>query len=209
MEPNETNAGLLMEKQYRIPFELFREGFTAFQKRFVYPRSYAVMAVFLIVAGIYGYLTATAEEGANTPLYCMIILFCLVMAGMQWYNPRKIRRSLMEGVREIADDQYRLRIYPEYLEIGTMLPPEDSAESDALFDDTPEEDFTGTRIYYNKGLHVAEYDRFYMIYQTKTMFYVVPKEAFSAEEQEVLRVHFSQKLEKNFFSGGAGAQPPR
>ena len=48
-----------------------------------------------------------------------------------------------------------------------------------------------------------------MIYQTKTMFYVVPKEAFSAEEQEVLRVHFSQKLEKNFSSGGLGAQPPR
>lgn len=194
-------ASLLLEKQYHIPFELFREAFIAFQKRFVYPRNYAVMAVFLIVAGVYGWLTATAPEGANRQLYCIIILFCLVMAVFQWWNPRKIRRDLMEGIRQIEDDRYCLRLYPEYLEIGTILPPEEGtagAEHDALFDDVPEEDISGTRIYYNKGLHVAEYGRFFMVYQTRAMFYVIPKDAFSAEELEIMRVHFEKKLGKQF-----------
>ena len=191
---------MLLEKQYKIPFDMFRDAFIAFQKKFVYPKSYAIMGVLAVVIGIYAYFIVYGGENVNRGLYCMIILFCLMMMAFQWINPRKIRMKLMEGVKEIEDDEYRLRIFPEYLEIGTILPPEDAkaAETDDLFDDVPEEDFSGTRIHYNKGLNVVEYPAFFMIYQQKSMFYVVPKEAFSAEEQEVLRVHFSQKLDQNF-----------
>ena len=190
---------VLLEKQYRIPFELFREAFIAFQKRFVFPRSYLTMAILALICVIYGYFVVNGSDSGR-PLYCMVILFCLVMIGFQWFNPRKIRRNLMEGIREIENDEYRLRIYAEYLEIGTILPPEETevSETDELFDDTPEEDFSGTRIYYNKGMHVIEYGNFFMLYQQKTMFYVIPKAAFSEEELEIMRVHFSQRLEKNF-----------
>ena len=190
--------GLLLEKQYQIPFELFRDSFTAFQKKFVYPRNYAVMAVLLIVCAVYVYFIIWGDENTDRTLYFMIILFCLMMTAFQWYNPKKIKRNLLEAVREIEQDEYRLRIFPEYLEIGTLLPEEESHETDELFDDEPEENFSGTRIYYNKGMHVLEYDSFFMIYQTKTMFYTVPKSAFSEEELEVLRVHFSKRLDKNF-----------
>ena len=201
MEENKTD-GLLLEKQYKIPFDMFRNAFIAFQRKFVYPKTYAIMAVLAVVIGIYAYFIIYGGENANRSLYCIIILFCLVMMAFQWMNPRKIRMNLMEGVREIEDDQYRLRIFPEYLEIGTILPPEDkeAAGADELFDDTPEEDFSGTRIHYNKGMHMIEYPAFFMIYQQKTMFYVVPKAAFTEEELEIMRVHFSQRLEKNFSS---------
>ena len=194
------DSGLLLEKSYQIPYELFRTAFTAFQKKFVYPRSYLTMALLGVIIGIYSYFVITTEE--QRPLYCMIILVCLMLIGFQWYNPRKIRRNLMLAVKEIEQDSYRIRIYPEYLEIGTILPPEDTSQSteisDSLFDDSPEENFSGTRIYYNKSLHMTEYDNFFMLYQSKTMFYVLPKAVFSPEELEILRVHFSQKLEKTF-----------
>ena len=201
MEENKTD-GLLLEKQYQIPFDMFRNAFIAFQRKFVYPKTYAIMAVLAVVIGIYAYFIIYGGENANRSLYCIIILFCLVMMAFQWMNPRKIRMNLMEGVREIGDDQYRLRIFPEYLEIGTILPPEDkeAAGADELFDDTPEEDFSGTRIHYNKGMHMIEYPAFFMIYQQKTMFYVVPKAAFTEEELEIMRVHFAKRLEKNFSS---------
>ena len=191
---------MLLEKQYKIPFDMFRDAFIAFQKKFVYPKSYAIMGVLAVVIGIYAYFIVYGGENVNRGLYCMIILFCLMMMAFQWINPRKIRMKLMEGVKEIEDDEYRLRIFPEYLEIGTILPPEDAkaAETDDLFDDVPEEDFSGTRIHYNKGLNVVEYPAFFMIYQQKSMFYVVPKSAFSEEELEILRVHFSKRLEKTF-----------
>ena len=193
---------LLLEKQYKIPFDLFREAFIAFQRRFVYPKTYVIMGILGVVTGFYSYALIKSDENANRGLYCMIILFCVVFMALQFINPRKIRIKLMEGVKEIEDDEYRLRIFPEYLEIGTILPPEDASQSetDALFDDVPAEDFSGTRIHYNKGLNVVEYPKFFMIYQQKTMFYVVPKAAFSEEELEILRVHFSKRLEKTFIS---------
>lgn len=194
------DKNLLLEKQYQIPFDMFRNAFIAFQRKFVYPKSYVIMGILAAVIGVYAYFIVYGGENANRSLYCMIILFCLVMMAFQWMNPRKIRMKLMEGVKEIENDQYRLSVYPEYLEIGTILPPEDaeSAESDDLFDDTPAENFSGTRIHYNKGMNVLEYPEFFMIYQQKTMFYVVPKSAFSEEELEILRVHFSKRLEKTF-----------
>lgn len=197
-----TTDGMLIEKQYKIPFEMFREAFIAFQKRFVYPRTYLVMGLLLVICGIYAWFIVNGGEHANRTLYCMIILFCLIMMFFQWFTPRKARRTLMEGVKEIEDDEYRLRIFPEYLEIGTILPPENStaSETDELFDDAPEENFSGTRIHYNKGMHVDEYAAFFLIYQQKSMIYVVPKSAFSEEELEILRVHFSKRLEKNFSS---------
>ncbi len=198
----ETNApSMLLEKQYHIPLELFRKAFTAFQKRYVYPRNYLMMAIFLLVFCFYCYFIVTGTD-SDRPIYCMIAMLCLVMCALQWFNPRKIRRNLMEAVKEIEEDQYRLRIFPEYLEIGTILPEEEASreekEADGLFDDAPEENFTGTRIYYNKGMHLTEYKDFFMLYQKKSMFYVIPKSAFTEEETEIMRVHFSQRLEKSF-----------
>ncbi len=194
------DAVLLLEKSYQISFQLFKKSFTAFQKKFVYPRTYLTMGLLALIIGIYAYFVANGAD-SQRPLYCMIIIVCAALIGFQWYNPRKIRRNLMLAVKEIEQDNYRIRIYPEYLEIGTVLPPEDAgepSETDTLFDDTPEENFSGTRIFYNKNLHITEYDDFFMIYQTKTMFYVLPKSVFSEEELEILRVHFSQRLDRTF-----------
>ncbi len=191
MKPQE---GLLLEKSYQIPYALFKAAFTAFQKKFVYPKSYFLMALFSIAAGIYLYVIST---GSARPEYFFALFICLAVSFIQWYNPRKIRRNLLLAVREIEQDSYRLRIYPEYLEIGTMLPPE-SPDQDDLFDDEPEEDFSGTRIYYNKHLHLTEQPDFFMLYLDKTMFYVIPKAVFSEEELEIMRIHFGQKLDKNF-----------
>ncbi len=194
------DTGLLLEKLYQIPFLLFKTSFTAFQKKFVYPRAYLTMGVLALIIGIYAYFVINGPD-SQRPVYCMIILVCVMLIGFQWYNPRKIRRNLLLAVREIEQDQYKIRIFPEYLEIGTILPAEDAGENsdtDDLFDDTPEENFSGTRIYYNKNLHITEYQDFFMLYQTKTMFYVLPKAVFSEEELEILRVHFSQKLDKTF-----------
>lgn len=195
------DSGLLLEKSYQIPFALFKSSFTAFQKKFVYPKTYLTMGLLAVIIGIYAYFVVNGAD-SQRPMYCTVILVCAVLIGFQWYNPRKIRRNLMLAVREIEQDNYRIRIYPGYLEIGTILPPEDTSgqdsDTDNLFDDTPEDNFSGTRIYYNKNLHITEYPDFFMIYQTKTMFYVLPKSAFSEEELEIMRVHFSQRLDKAF-----------
>lgn len=193
----------MLTKQYHIPYEMFRSAFIAFQKKYVYPRNYLLMAIFLLIAFIYAYFTAVGTE-QQRPLYCMIIMVCVIMCGFQWYNPRKIRRNLMESIRELEQDLYEFRLYPEYMEIGTILPEEDLAsetqEADALFEDVPAENFSGTRIYYSKALKITEYREFFIVYMVKANFYILPKKAFSEEEIEVLRTEFEKNLDNGFQS---------
>ncbi|MDE6088258.1 MAG: YcxB family protein [Oscillospiraceae bacterium] len=207
-QDQQEDSGILLQKRYQIPYALFKTAFTAFQKKFVYPRNYVIIGILGIVCMIYAYFVVNGSE-SDRPMYCIVILCALLMIIFQILNPLKIRKNLMLAVHEIENDQYQLTIYPEYLEIGTILPPEDAgnpensgdisdSDLDALFDDTPGENFSGTRIYYNKNLRVHEYHDFFMIYQQKTMFYVVPKAVFSEEELEIMRVHFAQKLDQNF-----------
>lgn len=147
------DSGLLLEKSYHIPFSLFQSSFTAFQKKFVYPKAYLTISLLIVIIGIYSYFVINGTD-SQRPVYCTVILVCIMLIGFQWYNPRKIRRNLLLAVKEIEQDSYRIRIYPEYLEIGTILPSEDTAgnsDTDDLFNDTPEDNFSGTRIYYNKN----------------------------------------------------------
>lgn len=192
----------MLEKEYRIPFSLFQDAFTAFQKRYVFPRTRIVMALLLIAAAIYSYFVVAGTD-SQRPIYCMVVMVCLVCCAMQWYNPRKIRRNLMEGIREIEEDRYRLRVFADCLEIGTLLPPEElpseeERAADALFDDEPQEDFTGTRIFYTKDIPITEYRDFFLIYLKKQMFYVVPKGDLTDGEIHMLRQLFSEKLGKGF-----------
>lgn len=191
---------MLLEKQYHIPYALFKKAFTAFQKKFVYPKTYLLMGILICIACIYGF-QILFTDAQDKQVSGIVICICLVLCAVQWYNPKKIRRNLLTAVREIEDDQYKLTIYPDYLEIGTVLPPvsDTVSQQDDLFADKPEDNFSGTRIYYNKGLYLTEYDDFFMLYQTKVMFYVIPKSAFSQEELEIMNVHFSKKLDMKHF----------
>ena len=71
-------------------------------------------------------------------------------------------------------------------------------QADDLFDDTPQENFSGTRIYYSNALKVTEYSEFFIIYMKKSNFYVLPKKEFSEQETELLRTEFSKNLGKGF-----------
>lgn len=193
----------MLIKQYHIPYEMFREAFTAFQKKYVYPRTYLLTCIFLLVAGIYAYAMAYGTE-QQRPMYCMIIMVCIIMCGFQWYTPKKIRRNLMESIRGIEGDLYEFRLYPEYMEIGTILPEEELSaeeqEADALFDDAPQENFSGTRIYYSNALKITEYSEFFIVYMVKANFYVLPKKDFSEEEITLLREEFAKNLNKGYQS---------
>ncbi len=192
----------ILKKQYHIPYEMFRSAFIAFQKRYVYPRNYLLMAILLAIACLYSYYVVEGTE-QQRPIYCMIVLVCVVLCAFQWYNPRKIRRNLMEAIRGLENDLYEFRLCPESLEIGTILEEEASSEeeqeTDALFDDVPKENFSGTRIFYSKALKVTEYSEYFIVYMVKSNFYVLPKTAFTEAEIELLRNEFSKNLGKGFY----------
>lgn len=201
METEKNGVSPLLRKQYHIPVEMFRNAFVAFQRKFVYPRNYVMMGIFLLAGVIYAWQVTQCSE-QQRPIYCMIVVFCILMIGFQWYHPRKVRRNLMDAVKELEEDLYEFRLFPEYLEIGTILPEdeltEEQVQADALFEDEAQENFSGTRLHYSKSMKVMEYKDFFIVYMVKVNFYVIPKNAFTEEEIELLRSEFSKNLEKGF-----------
>ena len=189
----------LVKKRYSIPYELFGEAFTVFQKKFVFPRN-RVMSVLLLIFAAGNVLNIMYGNGET--IGYVLVLVCIALAFINWYNPRKLKRNLMESVKGIENDVYTLTIYPERIVIGTVLEPEQEKETEEyeeVFGEIPmKEDIADTEIYLNKNVKVIERKNFFMIYIKKSMFYVVPKETLTQEEIEIMNLHFQKQLDKNF-----------
>ena len=189
----------LVKKRYSIPYELFGEAFTVFQKKFVFPRN-RVMSVLLLIFAAGNVLNIMYGNGET--IGYVLVLVCIALAFINWYNPRKLKRNLMESVKGIENDVYTLTIYPERIVIGTVLEPEkekEPEEYEEVFGEIPmKEDIEDTEIYLNKNVKVIERKNFFMIYIKKSMFYVVPKETLTQEEIEIMNLHFQKQLDKNF-----------
>ena len=189
----------LVKKRYSIPYELFGEAFTVFQKKFVFPRNRIMSVLLLIFAAGDG---LKIMYGNGETIGYVLVLVCIALAFINWYNPRKLKRNLMESVKGIENDVYTLTIYPERIVIGTVLEPEkekETEEYEEVFGEIPmKEDIADTEIYLNKNVKVIERKNFFMIYIKKSMFYVVPKETLTQEEIEIMNLHFQKQLDKNF-----------
>lgn len=179
-----------LEKEYKVPAETFREAYLAFQKKYIYPKSYIFMGLFIAIAVCF--IVAAAKDPSNYLVY-LLIMVCLAFAAREWYNPRKIRRSLTESVKSLGEPVYKIGIADDHIDISTVSgSPEASVEDTAEEADDDDETVAEplpekTRININEELEILEYDRFFLILSGKTMFYILPKEGFSEEELTVIR----------------------
>ena len=88
---------------YTIPREFYRDGFTAFQKKYVLRRSYVMMALFAVL--FVSFVISAVNDPTNRLAYFLLVL-CLAAIFMLWYNPRKQRRMVLEAVRELEGTEY-------------------------------------------------------------------------------------------------------
>lgn len=165
-----------LEKIYKISADVFRDGFTAYQKKFVYPKSYLFMAVFFVLALNFVYGAVNAPD--NYFAYIMIVV-CIALMMREWFNPRKIRRIMTDTVQEIGESEYKITVGETWVEFSTI--EHGNVESFANDESVPP-----TRIEKDR-LRIFEYDRFFLFADGKVMFYIVPKENFSDSETEIIR----------------------
>lgn len=168
-----------LEKIYTLSADVFREGFTAYQKKFVYPKSYLFMAVFLVLALNFIYGAVKAPD--NYFAYIMIVV-CVALMMREWFNPRRIRRTFTEAVQETGGQEYKITVGDNEIEFSTIQRAnvENSVETD-------EEEPIPPTVIGTERLEISEYDRFFLLADGKVMFYIVPKECFSDSEKEIIR----------------------
>lgn len=192
---------IIIEKRYSIPYDMFGRVFDTFQKKFVYPRCLIIIAV-MIAAACINVVNIAAGKG-STANY-VLALACLGFAFINWYNPKKIKKNLMESIKGIEGDIYRIKLLPEKLIVGTVSESASQEEKQAeeyeeVFGESkPIEEISDSEIYLTRNVIVIEKPDFFMVYLKKAMFYVIPKKDFSEEEITVMQLHFQKQLDKNY-----------
>jgi len=188
-----------LEKEYKVPAETFRDAYLEFQKKYVYPKSYIYMAIFgvlavaLLIFGIFAMHDAPKKQK-----YIMYLAFIAAAAFSlrEWFNPRKMRRSLTESVRALGEPVYKIGVGNKFVDISTVSDDlSNIAETEEKDDGEKNTDIPGeidplpekTRINVDEGFQLMEYDRFFLMLAGKEMFYILPKEGFSEAELKIVR----------------------
>lgn len=173
----------IFEKKYTIPYETFKEGYTEFQKKFVYPKNYIFMAAFILVAIVF--VAAVIEDKSQYIAYILIVI-CAAMAARQWYNPRKLRSELFDAVKSMGEPVYKIGVAENYIDISTVSfpePEENEEEESSESAEAPEP----TRIPLDASYNLVEHEKFFLMFSGKELFYIIPKEKFNGSELEIIR----------------------
>lgn len=180
-----------LEKEYKIPAETFREAYLAFQKKFVYPKSYVFMGLFIAIAlGMLIFGVLTSEDTSKKQKYMLYLAFVIAsaFAFREWYTPKKMSRNITDSVKALGEPVYKIGVGDSFVDISTVSDdlsdiPEEERDVAEEQDPLPEK----TRLNINEEFDILEYDIFFLILSGKTMFYILPKEGFSESELEILR----------------------
>lgn len=178
-----------LEKEYQISPEIFDKAYRSYQKKFVYPKNYIFMALFLILAADFVYAAVKTPE--NRLVYLLIVV-CIALAFREWHNPKFVRKRLSETLKDMGMPVYKIGIGEGFVDISTVEEPEVSDETEEEHDpaDIPDEIDPlpeKTRIAVNSDFKLLEYDEYFLIMQGKSVFYILPKEGFSEAELETVR----------------------
>lgn len=183
-----TENNYRLEKEYTIPFEIFREGYTEFQKKFVFPQANITSLAFIILAGVFVF--AVIQDNSQYFAY-LLIMVCLAMAVRQWYNPRKLRRNLFDVFKTMEKTVYKIGIGDGFADISTIsegnvensVDNPDGEQEEEEEEPLPEK----SRIPFDENFSLLEYDNFFLMFSGKTVFYIIPKNCFSESENEIIR----------------------
>lgn len=178
-----------LEKEYQISPEIFDKAYRSYQKKFVYPKNYIFMALFLILAADFVYAAVKTPE--NRLVYLLIVV-CIALAFREWHNPKFVRKRLSETLKDMGMPVYKIGIGEGFVDISTVEESETSDETEEEYDpaDIPDEIdplLEKTRIAVNSDFKLLEYDEYFLLMQGKSVFYILPKEGFSEAELETVR----------------------
>ncbi len=184
-----------LEKEYRVSFEIFRDAYHAFQKKFIYPKSYVYIGLYLLLA--VSFIVAAVKDPSNYFCY-LLIGICLALAAREWYNPKKLRNNLVDTVKALGEPLYKIEIAEDFVEISTIEEPENEEHEEIEGEEAEEvdpRDFPDeidplpekSRIDIDEDFRLFEYDKFFLLLSGKQIFYILPKEGFTEEELEIVR----------------------
>lgn len=175
---------------YHISYEIYSDAYKVYQKHYVFPKNRIMQLILLLLAVDFGYHGAVNPDNK---LAFFLMVLCAALICVLWYNPRKMRRNVMDVIREMDGDEYVFSMDDEKMTFCTV-PSE-------LIQDVPDREIPSvqpTEIYYTKDLYVVEKEQFFLICRGKQGFFVLPKYALYDNQTEIVRSGLEKRIGKHF-----------
>ena len=179
---------------YNIKNTEEEEAFITFQKKYILKSNILKTVAFGILALLFIYQIVNAPDNFASWL-CFVV--CLAVIFIVWYNPIKIRKTLMQSLKPLEDDKYIFKLYENKFSIETVIPQEEIDEAIKEGEEPVKippkvVDFSDT------GLSVLEKENMFVIFLKKESIYVLPKRCMTESEIKQLSYVFDLKLGDDF-----------
>ena len=179
---------------YNIKNTEEEEAFITFQKKYILKSNILKTVAFGILALLFIYQIVNAPDNFASWL-CFVV--CLAVIFIIWYNPIKIRKTLMQSLKPLEDDKYIFKLYENKFSIETVIPQEEIDEAIKEGEEPVKippkvVDFSDT------GLSVLEKENMFVIFLKKESIYVLPKRCMTESEIKQLSYVFDLKLGDDF-----------
>lgn len=170
------------------------EAFITFQKKYILKSNILKTVAFGILALLFIYQIVNAPDNFASWL-CFVV--CLAVIFIVWYNPIKIRKTLMQSLKPLEDDRYIFKLYENKFSIETVIPQE---EIDEAIKEGEEPVKIPPKVvdFSDAGLSVLEKENMFVVFLKKESIYVLPKRCMTESEIKQLSYVFDLKLSDDF-----------
>ena len=195
------NSTLKVKFEYSVSNDEENIAFKEFQKKYVLKSNIIRTILFALIGALF------IQQVIKNPDYTLgwgLIGVCVAFIFFIWYNPYKIRKSLLRALKEIENDIYEFELYDDYFSIKTIFceNKEEIASISELEDKEEEQQEIPPRIvYFNKEpFEVVEIEEMFVIFMKRQTIYVLPKRCISEKQQQDIREVLSEKIGEDFIS---------
>lgn len=181
---------IILSFEYDVKNSEEEEAFITFQKKYVYKSNIIKTVIFGILAILFLVSFIRSPKEYLNPV---LMVICLTVIFVVWFNTKKIRTSLMQALKVLENDRYIFTLYDDRFSIETIL---DESE----FDEDEEILVIKPRVVYFKDITLSvieKLDMFVLILKKDTI-YVLPKRCFDENASKELHDKFSSLLGEDF-----------
>ncbi|MBD5129582.1 MAG: YcxB family protein [Ruminococcaceae bacterium] len=151
--------------------------------------AYALLSV-AVIGGIF-------LNPSNVPLYFAFV-FCAFGFFYSLTDKSRMRKKILTALKDMNPEEYRCTIYPEKIEVETIIKPKENEVSVKIDEDKDEEIITPLKTVFKFGDDLLNFDEngdSLLLIFNRRQIYCFPKRCLSKEQQDTVRDFLYKKLE--------------
>lgn len=167
----------------------------SFQKRFSKKRGRASIIAYLLL--LVAVIVGIVFNPTAVPLY-FALTFCAFGLFYSLTDQKRTRKRVIKALEDMNPEEYCCAIYPEKIELETVIKPKVNEVDLKIDEDADEEIITPLKTVFKFGedlLNFSENDESLLLIFNRRQIYCFPKRCLTKDQEEKIRDFLIEKLE--------------